>query len=97
MSFGFVLLDVTDETSISHFFALRYCRFSFEEDGVSAVDLVADTLRKLSKLVGKGFFPNFFFVALHEVAVLLGLTGDWVSDRFCFRDCDIFCRIGVLV
>ena len=91
-----VLLDVTDETSISHFFAPRYRRFSFEEDGVSAVDLVANTLRKSSELVGKGFFPNFFFVALHEVALLLGLTSDWVSDGFCFRDYDIVCRTGIL-
>ena len=90
-----MLLDVTEKTSISHFFAPRYHTFSFEEDGVSAVDLVANTLRKSSELVGKGFFPNLFFVALHEVAVLLGLTGDWVSDGVCFRDCDIVCRIDV--
>ena len=95
MSFGFVFLDVTDEKSIRNFFASWYCRFLFEEDGVSAVNSVADTLCKLSKLVGKGFFPNFFFVALHEVEVLLGLTGDWVSDGVCFRDCDIVCRIDV--
>ena len=86
-----MFLDVTDKTSISHFFAPRYRIFFFEEDGVSAVNLVADTLCKSSKIVGKGFFPT-----LHEVAVLLGLTSDWVSDGVCFRDCDIVCRTGVL-
>ena len=91
-----MLFDVTDETTISHFFALRYRRFFLEEDGVSAVDLVADTLCKSPELVGEGFSPNLFFVALHEVAVLLGLTGDRVSDGFCFRDCDIISRISVL-
>ena len=91
-----MLFDVTDETSISHFFAPWYCRFLFEEDGVSAVYLVANTLCKSSELVGEGFFTNLFFVALHEVAVLLGLTGDRASDGFCFRDCDIICHIGVL-
>ena len=75
-----MFLDVTDETSISHFFAPRYRRFLFEEDGVSAVNLVANTLCKSSELAGKEFFPNFFFLAIHEVAVFLGLTGDWVSD-----------------
>ena len=48
-----MLLDVTDKTSMIHFFAPWYRRFSFEEDGVSAVDLVADTLRKSSELVGE--------------------------------------------
>ena len=91
-----VLFDVTDETTISQFFAPRYCRFLLEEDSVSAVNSVADTLWKSSELVGEGFSPNFFFVALHEVALLLGLTGDRVSDRVCFRDCDIICRIDVL-
>ena len=91
-----MLFDVTDETSISHFFAPRYRRFLFEEDGVSAVYSVADTLCKSSELVGEGLSPNFFFVALYEVAVLLGLAGDGVSDGVCFRDCDIIFRIGVL-
>ena len=91
-----MLFDVTDKPSISHFFAPRYHRFFFEEDGVSAVDLVADTLCKSSKLVGEGFSPNLFFVAPYEVAVLLGLAGDRVSDGVCFRDCNIICRIGVL-
>ena len=91
-----MLFDVTDETTISHFFALRYCRFFLEEDGVSAVDLVADTLCKSPELVGEGFYPNLFFVAPYEVAVLLGLTGDWVSDGVCIRDCDIICRVNVL-
>ena len=84
-----MLFDVTDKTSISHLFAPWYRRFFFEEDGVSAVDLVADTLCKSSELVGKIFSPNLFFVALHEVAVLFGLTGDRMSDGVCFRDCDI--------
>ena len=91
-----MLFDVTDETSISHCFAPRYRRFLFEEDGVSAVYLVADTLCKSYELVGKGFSPNFFFVDLYEVVVLLGLTGDRVSDGVCFRDCDIICHIGAL-
>ena len=91
-----MLFDVTDKTSISHFFAPRYRRFFLEEVVVSAFDLVADTLCKLSELVGEGFSPNFFFVAPYEVAVLLGLAGDGVIDRDCFRDCDIICRIGVL-
>ena len=75
-----MLFDVTDETSISHLSPPRYHRFFFEEDGVSAVDSVADTLCKSSELVGEGFSPNLFFVALHEVAVLLGLTGNRVSQ-----------------
>ena len=75
-----MLLDVTDEMSISHFFAPRYRIFLFEEDGVSAVNSVANTLYKSFELVGEGFSPNLFFVALHVVAVLLGLTGDRVSD-----------------
>ena len=91
-----MLFDVTDETSISHFFAPRYRSFFFEKDGVSVVNLVADTLCKSSELVGEGFSPNFFFVALYEVAVLLGLAGDRVSDGVCFRDCNIIFRIGVL-
>ena len=91
-----MLFDITDETFISHFFSPRYRRFVFEEDVVSAVYLVSDTLCKSSELVGEGFSPNLFFVALHEVAVLLGLTGDRVSDGVCFRDCDIICRVGVL-
>ena len=67
-----------------------------EEDGVSAVDSVADTLRKSSELVGEGFSPNLFFVAPYEVAVLLGLAGDGVSEGVCLSDCDIIFRIGVL-
>ena len=86
----------TDEISISHFFAPRYRRFVFEEDDVNTVDLVADTLCKLSELVGKVFCPNLFFVAPYEVAILLGLAGDGVSDGICLRDCDIIFRIGVL-
>ena len=91
-----MLFDITDKTSISHFFSPRYRRFLFEEDGVSAVYSVAETLCKSSKLVGEGFSPNLFFVALYEVAVLLDLTSDRVSDGVCFRDCDIIFRIGVL-
>ena len=55
-----MLFDVTDETTISHFFALRYRRFFLEEDGVSAVDLVADTLCKSPELVGEGFLQISF-------------------------------------
>ena len=88
--------DVTDETSISHFFAPRCRIFLFEEDGVSAINLVADTLCKSSELVGEGFSQKIFFVALHEVAVLLVLTVDRVSDGVCFRDCNIIFCIGVL-
>ena len=67
-----------------------------EEDGVSAVDLVADTKCKSPELVGEGFSPNFFFVAPYDVAVLLVLTGDGVSDEVCLRDWDIICRVSVL-
>ena len=52
----------------------------FEEVGVSAVYLVAYTFCKSSELFGEGFSPNFLFVTLYEVAVLLGLVGDRVSD-----------------
>ena len=90
-----MLFDVTDETTISHFFALRYHRFFLEEDCVSAVYYIADTLCKSPDLVGKGFYP-IFFVAFYEVAVLFRLTGDGVSDGVCLRDCDIICRVGVL-
>ena len=91
-----MLFDVTDETTISHFFALRYRRFFLEEDGVSAVDLVADTLCKSPELIGKGFPPNLLFVAPYELEVLLGLTSDGVSDGVCLRDCNIICRVSVL-
>ena len=91
-----MLLDDTYETSITYFFAPWYRRFLFETDVVSAVNLVADTLCKLSELVGEVFSPNLFSVALYEVAVLLGLAGDRVSDGVCFRDCDIICCISVL-
>ena len=91
-----MLFDVTDETTISHFFALWYRRFFLEEDGVSAVDSVADTLCKSPELIGKGYSPNLFFVVPYEVAVLLGLTSYGVSDGVCLRDCDIICRVGVL-
>ena len=91
-----MLFDVTDESTISHFFAFRYHRFFLEEDGVSDFNSVANTLCKLPELVGEGFSSNFFFVAPYEVAVLLGLTGDGVSDGVCLRDCDIIFCIGVL-
>ena len=91
-----MLFNVTDETSISHFFAPWYRRFFSEEDGVSAVYSVADTLCKSSELVGEGFSPNLFFVALYEVAVLLGLACDRVCDGVFFRNCGIVSRIGVL-
>ena len=55
-----MFLDVTDETSVSHFFVYRYHRFLFEEDGVSAVNLVANTLCKSAELVGEGFFQISF-------------------------------------
>ena len=96
MIFGFVFLDVADKTSIGHFLAPRYRIFLFEENGVSAIDSVANNLCESSEFVGEGFFPSLFFVALHEVAVFLGLTGDWVSDGVCLRNCDVVCRIGVL-
>ena len=91
-----MLFDVTDEMTISHFFAPQYHTLFFEEDGVSAVYSIANTLCKSSELVGEGFSPNLFFVALYEVAVLLGLTGDGVSDGVCLRDCNIICRVGVI-
>ena len=91
-----MLFDVTDKTSISHCFSPRYRIFFFEEDGVSAVDSVADTLCKSSEIVGEVFSTNFFLVAPYEVAVLFGLAGDGVSDGVCLRDCDIIFRIGVL-
>ena len=55
-----MLLDVTDKMSLSHFFAPRYRRFLFEEDGVSAVNLVADIFCKSSELVGEGFSKFLF-------------------------------------
>ena len=91
-----MFLDVTEETSISHFFVSRYHRFLFEEDGVSAVNLVGNTLCKSDELVSEVFFSYFFFFALHEVVVIMGLTGDWVSDGVCLRDCDVVRRISVL-
>ena len=53
-----------------------------EEDGVSAVNSVADTLCKSTELFGEGCSP--------------GLTGDGVSDGVCLRNCDVICRVGVL-
>ena len=91
-----MLFDVTDETSISHFSAPRYRRFCFGSYVVSAVDSFSDTLCKSSELVGEEFSPNLFFVALYDGAVLSGLADDRVSGGFCFRDCDVFYRIGVL-
>ena len=91
-----MFLDVADETSIGHFFSPRYHRFSFEVNGVGAVDSVANTLCESSELVCEGCFPSLFLIAHYEVAVFLGLTSDWVSDGICFRDCDVVCRIGVL-
>ena len=91
-----MLFDVTDKTSISRFFAPRYRRFFLEEDGVIAVDSVANTLCKSSERIGEGFSPNFIFVALYEGALLLGLAGGGVSDGVCLYDCDIICCIGIL-
>ena len=90
-----MFLDVTDKTSIGHFFVFRYRRFLPEVYGVGAFNSVANTLCELSELVGEGDFPSVFIVSLHEVAVFLGLTGDWVSDGIGFCDCYIICRIGV--
>ena len=90
-----MIFDVTDETTISHFFALRHRRFFLEEYGVSAVNSVDDTLCNSPKLVGEGFSPNLFFVAPYEVAVLLGLTSDGMSDGFCLHHCDIIFRVDV--
>ena len=95
MSFCFVFLDVTYKTSIGHFFVFRHCRFLSEVYGVGAFNSVANTLCKLSGLVGEGGFPSVFIVSLYDVAVFLGLTGDWVSDGIGFRDCGVVCRIGV--
>ena len=55
-----MFLDVTDETSIGHFFAPRYRRFLFEVNGVGAVDSVANTLCESSEFVGEGFFRVSF-------------------------------------
>ena len=91
-----MFLDVADGTSIGNFFVPRYRIFLLEVNGVGAVNSVANTLCESSELVGEGCFPNFFLGALYEVAVFLGLTGDWVSVGICFRDCDVVCRISVL-
>ena len=91
-----MFLDVADKTSIGHFFAPQYPIFLFKVNGVGAVHSVANTLCESSELVREGCFPSFFLVALYEVVVFLGLTGDWVIGRICFRDCDVVCRIGVL-
>ena len=56
-----MFLDVADKTSIGHFFAPRYHRFLFEENGVSAVDSVANNLCESSELVGEGFFQVSFY------------------------------------
>ena len=90
-----MFLDVTDKTSIGHFFVFRYRRFLSEIYGVGAFNSVSNTLCETSELVGKGGFPSVFIVALYEVALFLGLTSDWVSDRIGFCDCDAVCRIGV--
>ena len=84
-----MFLDVTDKTSIGHFFVSRYRRFLSEIYGVGAFNSVANTLCKTSDLVGEGGLPSVFIVALYEVAVFLGLTGDWVSDRISFRNCNV--------
>ena len=90
-----MFLDVTHKTSIGLFFVSWYRSFLSEIDGVGAFNSVSNTLCKTSELVGKGGFPSVFIVALYEVAVFLGLTGDWVSDGIGFRDCDVVCCIGV--
>ena len=95
MSFYFVFLDVTDKTSINKFFVFRHHRFLPEVYGVGALNYVDNTLCKLSEIFGKGGFPSVFVVALHEVAVFLCLTGDWVSDGIGFCNYDIIFRIGV--
>ena len=58
--FRFFILDVTDETSIGHFFAPRYRRFLFEVNVVGAVDLFANTLCESSEFIGEGFFQVSF-------------------------------------
>ena len=95
MRFCFVFLDVTDKTSIGHFFVSRYRIFLSEIYGVVAFNSVANTFCETSELVGEGGFPSVFIVALYEVAVFLGLAGDWVSDGIGFCGCDVVCRIGV--
>ena len=91
-----MLFDVTDKTSISHFFDPRYRRFfSKKMVLVPPIWLPTPCASRLSSLA-KDFLPIYFIVAPDEVAVLLGLAGDGVSDGVCFRDCDIICHIGVL-
>ena len=79
MSSGFLLFDVTDETSISHFFAPRY-RILFSKKMVLVLSIQLPTPCSSRELVGEGFSPNLFFVAPYEVAALLGLADDGVSD-----------------
>ena len=95
MGLCFVFLDVTDKTSIGHFFALRYRRFLFEVNGFGAFNSVANTLCESSELVDEGCFPSVFIVTLYEVAVLLSLAGYWVRDRIRICDCDVVGRIGI--
>ena len=97
MSLCFVFLDVTDKTSIGHFFVSWYRRFFSEIDGVGAFNSVANTLCETSELIGEGGFPSVFIFALYEVEVFLGLISDWMSDGIGFRDCNVVCLIGIPV
>ena len=63
-----MFLDVTDKTSIGHFFVSRYCRFLYEIDGVGAFNSVANTLCETSELVDEGGLQSVFIVTLYEVA-----------------------------
>ena len=90
-----MLFDVTDKTTISHSFALRYYRFfSKKMLLVPSIRLLTPFESHPSSLAKD--FSKFLFVAPYEVAILLGLAGDGVSDGVCLRDCDIIFRIGVL-
>ena len=63
--FLFFFLDITDKTSIGHFFVFRYCIFLSEVYGVGAFNSVAKTLYEPSEIVGKGIFPSVFIVTLY--------------------------------
>ena len=54
------------------------------------------TLQSNTQRIKTPTISYLFFVTPYEVAVLLGLAGDGVSDGVCLRDCDIICRIGVV-
>ena len=55
-----MFLDVADETYIGHFFDPRYQIFLFEKNGVSAVDLVANTCASRPSSLAKNFLQVYF-------------------------------------